>query len=54
MLKISKQLVDSSLQLSILGIKDQRLVHYAMPMRVMGYDYLAYKKQYKAMPLSMR
>ena len=45
-LKVSKQLVDSGLQLSILGIENQELVHYAMPMRVMGYDYLAYKKQY--------
>ena len=26
--------------------ESQQLVHYAMPMRVMGYDYLAYKKQY--------
>ena len=45
-LKVSKQLVDSSLQLSILGIENQELVHYAMPMRVMLYDGLAYKKQF--------
>lgn len=45
-LKVSKKLVDSSLQMCILGVENQELVHYAMPMRVMGYDYLAYKKQY--------
>ena len=45
-LKVSKKLADSSLQMCILGVENQELVHYAMPMRVMGYDYLAYKKQY--------
>lgn len=30
----------------LLGAESQGHVHYAMPMRVMGYDYNAYKKQY--------
>ena len=32
----------------ILGIEGQERIHYAMPMRVMGYDYGTYKKQYEA------
>lgn len=30
----------------ILGMEGQERIHYAMPMRVMGYDYGTYKKQY--------
>lgn len=30
----------------IFGMENQGYIHYAMPMRVMGYDYGAYKKQY--------
>ena len=30
----------------ILGMEGQEHIHYAMPMRVMGYDYAAYQKQY--------
>ena len=30
----------------ILGLENQSHIHYAMPMRVMGYDYGSYKKQY--------
>ena len=30
----------------MLGIESQEHIHYAMPMRVMGYDYGTYKKQY--------
>lgn len=33
-------------ELVLLGLEHQEHVHYAMPMRVMGYDYGAYKKQY--------
>jgi len=29
-----------------IGLECQEHIHYAMPMRVMGYDYAAYKKQY--------
>lgn len=35
-------------QLVILGLESQEKVHYAMPLRVMGYDYGNYKKQYDA------
>ena len=30
----------------LLGNEGQEHVHYAMPLRVMGYDYGTYKKQY--------
>jgi len=30
----------------MLGLESQEHVHYAMPLRVMGYDYGTYKKQY--------
>ncbi len=30
----------------MLGMESQEHIHYAMPMRIMGYDYGAYKKQY--------
>lgn len=30
----------------MLGLEHQEHIHYAMPMRVMGYDYGVYKKQY--------
>lgn len=30
----------------LLGMEHQEHIHYAMPMRVMGYDYASYKKQY--------
>lgn len=30
----------------MLGMESQERIHYAMPMRVMGYDYGSYKKQY--------
>ncbi len=30
----------------LLGLESQEHIHYAMPMRVMGYDYGSYKKQY--------
>ncbi len=33
-------------QLVILGLESQEKVHYAMPLRVMGYDYGKYKRQY--------
>ena len=33
-------------QFVILGMENQGHIHYAMPMRVMGYDYGFYKKQY--------
>mgnify|MGYP003289464190 CR=1 FL=1 len=30
----------------LLGLESQEHIHYAMPMRIMGYDYATYKKQY--------
>lgn len=30
----------------MLGLEGQERIHYAMPLRVMGYDYGTYKKQY--------
>ena len=30
----------------MLGLESQEHIHYAMPIRVMGYDYSTYKKQY--------
>ena len=34
------------MELVLLGMENQEHIHYAMPMRIMGYDYGAYKKQY--------
>ncbi len=33
-------------ELELLGEENQEHIHYAMPMRLMGYDYHTYKKQY--------
>ncbi len=35
-------------QFVMYGLENQERIHYAMPMRVMGVDYAAYKKQYDA------
>ena len=32
----------------LLGLESQEHIHYALPMRVMGYDYATYKKQYNS------
>lgn len=45
-LKIEKKSSVHGIQLMLLGLENQEHIHYAMPMRVMGYDYSAYKKQY--------
>ena len=29
-----------------LGLESHEHIHYAMPLRIMGYDYTTYKKQY--------
>lgn len=44
--KISKKSTAYDVEFTILGIENQEHIHYAMPMRVMGYDYGTYKKQY--------
>lgn len=33
----------------LLGLESQEHIHYAMPARVMGYDYATYKKQYDSL-----
>ena len=44
--KIRKKSTIYNIELVILGMEGQEHIHYAMPMRVMGYDYGTYKKQY--------
>ena len=46
--KIRKKSMLYGVEFVILGIEGQEHIHYAMPMRVMGYDYGTYKKQYDA------
>ena len=45
-IKISKRSVTYGVEFVMLGLESQEHVHYAMPLRVMGYDYSTYKKQY--------
>jgi len=45
-IKVCKKSTVYGVELVMLGMESQEHVHYAMPMRVMGYDYGAYKKQY--------
>ena len=45
-IKICKKSTAHAVELVILGLESQEHIHYAMPLRVMGYDYGAYKKQY--------
>ena len=45
-IKVQKVSTSRQVQLVLLGIENQEHIHYAMPMRVMGYDYGSYKKQY--------
>ena len=42
--KIRKKSTVYEVELVILGMEGQERIHYAMPMRVMGYDYGTYKK----------
>ncbi|MBU5471066.1 Rpn family recombination-promoting nuclease/putative transposase [Falcatimonas sp. MSJ-15] len=44
--KIRKKSTNYNTEFVILGIEGQERIHYAMPMRIMGYDYGTYKKQY--------
>lgn len=46
--KIRKKSMLYGVEFVILGMEGQEHIHYAMPMRVMGYDYGTYKKQYDA------
>ena len=45
-IKIRKKSTVFGVEFVLLGLEHQEHVHYAMPLRVMGYDYGAYKKQY--------
>lgn len=45
-IQICKKSTKYGIQLVMLGLESQEHIHYAMPMRVMGYDYGSYKKQY--------
>lgn len=45
-IKIQKKSSAYGVQFALLGLESQGHIHYAMPMRVMGYDYGVYKKQY--------
>lgn len=47
-IKICKKSTAYGVELVMLGIESQEHIHYAMPMRVMGYDYGTYKKQYES------
>ncbi len=44
--KFEKKSTVYGVEFVILGMEGQEHIHYAMPMRVMGYDYAAYQKQY--------
>lgn len=45
-IKVQKKSSAYGVQFVMLGMEGQEHIHYAMPMRVMGYDYGTYKKQY--------
>ena len=45
-IKIRKRSTVYGVEFVMLGIEHQDHIHYAMPMRIMGYDYGVYKKQY--------
>ncbi|MCC8151615.1 MAG: transposase, partial [Lachnospiraceae bacterium] len=45
-IKIHKKSTAHGVELVLLGLENQERVHYAMPLRVMGYDLGVYKKQY--------
>lgn len=45
-IKVCKKSLAYGVELVMFGIESQEHIHYAMPMRIMGYDYGTYKKQY--------
>ena len=45
-IKICKRSIKHSVAFVMLGNEAQEHIHYAMPLRIMGYDYGTYKKQY--------
>ncbi len=46
LIKVSKKSTAYGVELTMLGMESQEHIHYAIPMRVMGYDHGTYKKQY--------
>lgn len=47
-IKIQKKSTKHGVELVMLGLENQEHVHYGMPLRVMGYDYGTYRKQYES------
>ena len=47
LIKVAKISWKYGVELVILGLENQEHIHYAMPIRLMGYDYSEYKKQYQ-------
>ncbi|MCD8323358.1 MAG: hypothetical protein LUC32_00120 [Clostridiales bacterium] len=45
-IKIHKRAASHGVELVLLGLENQERIHYAMPIRVMGYDHSVYQKQY--------
>lgn len=45
-IKIRKKSTVHGVEYVLLGNENQQHIHYAIPLRVMGYDYSTYKKQY--------
>ena len=44
--KIRKKSSAHGIEFVMLGKEFQTYIHYGMPLRIMGYDYITYKKQY--------
>lgn len=53
-IKIHKKSLAHGVQFILLGLEHQERIHYAMPMRVMGYDYVSYKSSMTAMQRNIR
>lgn len=45
-IKIQKKSLAFGVNLVMYGLEDQEHIHYGIPLRLMGYDYGAYKKQF--------
>lgn len=53
-IKVRKLSGAHGMELVLLGNEGQEHIHYAMPMRIMGYDYGSYKKQYDSNAIKYR
>lgn len=53
-IKIRKRAKNYGAEFVMLGMEHQEHIHYAMPVRVMGYDYSIYKKQYDSNALKYK